>query len=43
MDCSQGSPEEVELATLTDAIEARPLRVLGNEQGKVYAHTEHPP
>ena len=42
MDCSQGSPEEVELATLTDAIEARPLRVLGNEQGKVYAHTEHP-
>jgi len=43
MGCPEGSPEEAELATLTDAIEARPLRVLGNEQGKVYAHTEHPP
>ena len=43
MGCPEGSPEEAELATLTDAIEARPLRVFGNEQGKVYAHTEHPP
>ena len=38
--CPEGSPGS---ATLTDAIEARPIRVFGNEQGKVYAHTEHPP
>ena len=43
MGCPGSSPEEAELAALTDAIEARPLRAFGNEQGKVYAHTEHPP
>ncbi len=35
----EGSPEEAELATLTDAIEARPLRVFRKRAGEgVRAH-----